>query len=27
LLESLHRLHIGTLDSFTVGVAKTFPWS
>jgi hypothetical protein len=25
LLESLHRLHIGTLDSFTVGVAKTFP--
>ncbi len=23
LLESLHRLHIGTLDSFTVGVAKT----
>ena len=25
LLESLHRLHIGTLDSFTVGVAKAFP--
>jgi ATP-dependent helicase/nuclease subunit A len=25
LLASLHRLHIGTLDSFTVGVAKTFP--
>ncbi|MDM8000262.1 MAG: UvrD-helicase domain-containing protein [Dehalococcoidia bacterium] len=25
LLESLHRLHIGTLDSFTVGIAKTFP--
>ena len=25
LLESLHRLHIGTLDNFTVGVAKAFP--
>ncbi|MFC1925153.1 UvrD-helicase domain-containing protein [Chloroflexota bacterium] len=25
LLESLHRLHIGTLDSFTVGIAKAFP--
>ncbi len=25
LLEGLHRIHIGTLDSFTVGVAKAFP--
>ena len=25
LLESLHRLHIGTLDSFTVGIARNFP--
>src|SRR5512136_2223993 len=25
LLESLHRLHIGTLDSFTVGIARAFP--
>ncbi len=25
LLESLHRIHIGTLDSFTVGVARAFP--
>jgi len=25
LLENLHRLQIGTLDSFTVGVAQTFP--
>ncbi len=25
LLESVHRLHIGTLDSFTVRVAQTFP--
>lgn len=25
LLDNLHRLHIGTLDSFTVGVAQSFP--
>jgi len=25
LLVGLHRLHIGTLDSFTVGVVRTFP--
>lgn len=25
LLAGLHRLHIGTLDSFTVGVARAFP--
>lgn len=25
LLESLHRLHIGTLDSFTMGIVRAFP--
>ena len=25
LLDSLHRLHVGTLDSFTIGVIRTFP--
>ncbi len=25
LLRNLHRIHIGTLDSFTVGIAKAFP--
>lgn len=25
LLESLHRLHVGTLDSFTIGVIRAFP--
>ena len=25
MLASLHRLHVGTLDSFTVGVIRTFP--
>lgn len=25
LLNSLHRLHVGTLDSFTIGVIRTFP--
>ena len=26
LLRLLHRLHIGTLDSFTVGIIRTFPF-
>lgn len=26
LLELLHRLHIGTLDSFTVGILRAFPF-
>lgn len=25
LIDNLHRLHIGTLDSFTVGVTRAFP--
>ena len=25
LLNSLHRLHVGTLDSFSVGIIQTFP--
>lgn len=25
LLRSLHRLHVGTLDSFTVGIIRAFP--
>jgi len=24
-LDNLHRMHIGTLDSFMIGIAKTFP--
>ncbi|MBN1460323.1 MAG: UvrD-helicase domain-containing protein, partial [Armatimonadetes bacterium] len=26
LLRNLHRLHIGTLDSFTVGILRSFPF-
>jgi len=26
LLHNLHRLHIGTLDSFTVGILRSFPF-
>jgi ATP-dependent helicase/nuclease subunit A len=25
LLDSLHRLHVGTLDSFTIGIIRAFP--
>lgn len=25
LMDGLHRLHVGTLDSFTVGIIRTFP--
>ena len=25
LMDSLHRLHVGTLDSFTIGVIRAFP--
>ena len=25
MLDSLHRLHIGTMDSFTVGIVRAFP--